>query len=83
MEKYLYIQGFCQETHYTSLQPVLYEEAQDGTYRKVRMACSGTCASCNRMESCDFLETAPDVIEPEKAWRLKSARMMGTKESVT
>lgn len=83
MEKYLYIQGFCQETHYTSLQPVLYEEAQDGAYRKVRMACSGTCASCNRMESCDFLEAAPDVIEPEKAWRLKSARMMGTKESVT
>lgn len=81
MEKYLYIQGFCRETHYTSLQPVLYEEEQDGTYRKVRMACSGTCASCSRMENCDYLEAAPDVIEPEKAWRLKDALMMGTKES--
>ena len=30
MEKYLYVQGFCQETHYTSLQPVLYEKEGEG-----------------------------------------------------
>ena len=49
MEKYLYIQGFCQETHYTSLQPVLYEKEGEGEYRRVRMACNGSCASCGRM----------------------------------
>ena len=81
MEKYLYIQGFCQETHYTSLQPVLYEEVEDGVYRKVRMACNGTCASCSRMETCDYLEAAPDIIEPEKSWRLRETLMVGTKES--
>lgn len=80
MEKYLYLQGFCQETHYTSLQPVLYREMEGGGYQKVRMACNGTCASCNRMESCDYLASAPDTIEPEKEWKLRNTLMTGTKE---
>lgn len=81
MGKYLYIQGFCQETHYTSLQPVLYEAAQEGGYKRVRMACSGACAACTRMESCDYLEAAPERIGEEKQWQLRDALMSGTKES--
>ena len=80
MEKYLYIQGFCEETHYACLQPVLYEEMQDGAYKKVRMACNGTCASCSRMDGCGHLAAAPDIIEPEKAWKLRDTLMMGTKD---
>ena len=80
MEKYLYIQGFCQETHYTSLQPVLYEKEGEGEYRRVRMACNGSCASCGRMESCDYLESAPERIRPEKEWQLRDTLMTGTKE---
>ena len=80
MEKYLYIQGFCQETHYTSLQPVLYEKEGEGEYRRVRMACNGSCASCGRMESCDDLESAPERIGPEKEWQLRDTLMTGTKE---
>ncbi len=79
MEKYLYVQGFCQETHYTSLQPVLYEKEGE-VYRKVRMVCNGTCASCKRMEECDYLDAAPDVIGQKEEWKLRDELMVGTRE---
>ena len=63
-----------------SLQPVLYEKEGEGEYRRVRMACNGSCASCGRMESCDYLESAPERIGPEKEWQLRDTLMTGTKE---
>lgn len=82
MEKYLYVQGFCQETHYTSLQPVLYEKAEGDVYRRIRMACDGSCAACGRMEACDYLDSAPEEIGPEEEWRLKEERMRGSSAAI-
>ena len=78
MKKYLYLQGFCQHTHYASLQPVLYEKEEGDVYRKVRMACDGSCSLCGRMEICDYLDDAPDEIGPEEEWKLKEELMTGT-----
>ena len=47
-------------------------------YRKVRMACDGSCSLCGRMEICDYLDDAPDEIGPEEEWKLKEERMTGT-----
>ncbi len=78
--KYLYVQGFCRETHYTGLQPVAYvRDEQNNIYTKTRMACVCAGGLCDRKESCDLLGNAPDVIEPEKEWKLRD-KMRGTKE---
>lgn len=79
MEKYLYVQGFCKETHYMGLQPAAYiREEQEPFYVKSHMACDCAGGECKMSRTCDLLKDAPDVIEPEKEWRLRE-KMKGTK----
>lgn len=80
MEKYLYMQGFCKEIHYTGLYPVAYrKEEQDNLYKKTHMACVCLGGDCEMRKTCELLKDAPDTIEPEKEWKLRG-RMKGTKE---
>ncbi|NBJ93467.1 hypothetical protein [Parablautia muri] len=80
MEKYLYVQGFCKEIHYTGLYPVAYRKGeQDNLYKKTHMSCACLDGACGSKETCDLLKDAPEVIDPEKEWRLRE-RMKGTKE---
>lgn len=63
MEKYYYQEGICKALSYLSLNPVVYEQQEDGTYHKKRMDCN--CVrrgECDRETSCQLFVDAPQIL---------------------
>lgn len=67
MEKHYYQEGICRALSYLSLNPVVYEQQNDGKYHKKRMDCN--CVrhgECDRELTCQLLVDAPEIVEDNK-----------------